>query len=86
MLLGVQSCRALLEQARLRNPKHEELWLCAVRTEARSGSEKAAEALLAKAMQVSHQHTHTMQACIPAWYQQVCLNTPFCAQVMVLYD
>ena len=44
--------RALLEQARLKNPGSDELWLAAVRTEQRGGSVKAAEALMAKAQQV----------------------------------
>ena len=43
--------RATLEQARLRNPRADELWLEGVRTELRAGNAKAAEALLAKALQ-----------------------------------
>lgn len=55
--------RALLEQARLKTPKNEALWLAAIRTEMRSGaaggggggagssSNKAADALMAKALQ-----------------------------------
>jgi hypothetical protein len=39
-------------QARHRNPKTPELWLAAIRTEQRAGNTKAAEALLAKGMQV----------------------------------
>jgi hypothetical protein len=39
-------------QARLRNPKTDELWLAAVRIERHAGNEKAAEAVLAKALQV----------------------------------
>uniref|UniRef100_A0A7S0UWL8 Suppressor of forked domain-containing protein n=1 Tax=Polytomella parva TaxID=51329 RepID=A0A7S0UWL8_9CHLO len=42
--------RALLEQARLRNPKNDWIWLAAVRTEERAGKERAAEALLARAL------------------------------------
>lgn len=38
-------------QGRLKNPKNEELWLAAVRTEQRAGNTKAAEALMAKALQ-----------------------------------
>jgi pre-mRNA-processing factor 6 len=38
-------------QARLKNPKNEELWLAAVRTEQRAGNAKAAETLMAKALQ-----------------------------------
>lgn len=41
-----------LLQGRHRNPKQPELWLAAIRTEQRAGSTKAAEALLAKALQV----------------------------------
>jgi hypothetical protein len=41
-----------LGQARHRNAKEDELWLAAIRTEQRVGSTKAAEALLAKALQV----------------------------------
>ena len=41
-----------LWQARLKNPKSPQLWLAAVRTEARAQNTKAAEALMAKALQV----------------------------------
>lgn len=44
--------RALLEQARLKNPKSDQLWLAAVRMELRAGNTKAAEATMAKALQV----------------------------------
>jgi pre-mRNA-processing factor 6 len=54
----VGKARALLEQARQRIPKRDdlaearaELWLAAIRTEQRAGSSKAGEALLAKALQ-----------------------------------
>ena len=43
--------RALLEQARLRNPKSEHLWLAAVRAERAAGNDKAAEANMAKGLQ-----------------------------------
>lgn len=43
--------RALLEQARLKNPKTPALWLAAVRAEMRGGNQKAGEALMAKALQ-----------------------------------
>lgn len=43
---------AVCLQARHRNPKTPELWLAAIRTEQRAGSTKAAEALLAKGLQV----------------------------------
>lgn len=51
--LGPQTARAraLLEQARLKNPGQPALWLAAARTEARAGNAKAAEAVLARALQ-----------------------------------
>ena len=49
---AVGKARAILEQARLKNPHQDELWLAAVRTEQRSGNAKAADALMAKALQV----------------------------------
>lgn len=49
---SVGKARAILEQARLKNPKQDELWLAAVHTEQRSGNTKAADALMAKALQV----------------------------------
>lgn len=49
---SVGKSRAILEQARLKNPKQDELWLAAVHTEQRSGNSKAADALMAKALQV----------------------------------
>lgn len=46
--------RALLEQARLKNPANEHLWLAAVRTEQQLGGPggKGADALMARALQV----------------------------------
>ena len=41
----------MLEVARLRNPKHEGLWLEAVRLERRAGNAKGADSLMAKALQ-----------------------------------
>jgi hypothetical protein len=41
----------VLEQARLRNPKNDELWLAAVRMEQRAERTKEAETLMAKALQ-----------------------------------
>jgi len=38
-------------QARLKNPRSEDLWLAAIRLEQRAGSAKAAEAAMAKALQ-----------------------------------
>lgn len=50
---AIGKARAVLEQARLRNAKQDQLWLAAIRTELRSGNTKAADALMAKALQVS---------------------------------
>ena len=50
---AVGKARAVLEQARLKNPKQDQLWLAAIRTELRSGNNKAADGLMAKALQVS---------------------------------
>lgn len=44
--------RALLEQARVRNPQHPDLWLAAARVELRAGNVKAAGNVMAKALQV----------------------------------
>ncbi len=44
--------RAKLEQGRQKNLRSEQLWLAAVRMELRAGMPKAADALLAKALQV----------------------------------
>ncbi len=49
---AVGKARAILEQARLKNPHQDELWLAAVRTEQRAANTKAADALMAKALQV----------------------------------
>lgn len=49
---AIGKARAILEQARLKNPKQDQLWLAAIRTELRSGNNKAADALMAKALQV----------------------------------
>jgi len=49
---AVGKARAILEQARLKNPHQDELWLAAVRTEQRATNTKAADALMAKALQV----------------------------------
>jgi len=55
---AVGKARAVLEQARQRLPRRDDLsdaradlWLAAIRTEQRAGSAKAAETLLAKALQ-----------------------------------
>ena len=49
--VGVTKARSLLELARLKNPKNDELWLQAVRLERRSGNPKLAETLMARALQ-----------------------------------
>jgi len=48
----VSKARATLEQARHKNPGSEQLWLAAVRTEQRAALPKAADSLMAKALQV----------------------------------
>ena len=49
--VGVTKARSLLELGRLKNPKNPELWLEAIRLERRSGNDKMAETLMAKALQ-----------------------------------
>jgi pre-mRNA-processing factor 6 len=49
--LGVTKARGLLEIARLKNPKNPDLWLESIRLERRSGNEKLAVTLTAKALQ-----------------------------------
>eukprot|EP00951_Prasinocladus_malaysianus_P047017 scaffold648512_cov45-Prasinocladus_malaysianus.AAC.1 len=39
-VVGAGKARATLEQARLKNPKNEDLWLAAIRTEQRAGNAK----------------------------------------------
>ena len=48
---SVARARALLEQGRSKNLKEPDIWLAAVRTEQRAGLPKAADALMAKALQ-----------------------------------
>jgi len=48
---AVAKARAKLEQGRQKNPRSQQLWLAAVRMELRAGMPKAADALLAKALQ-----------------------------------
>jgi pre-mRNA-processing factor 6 len=48
---GVTKARSLLELARLKNPKNDQLWLEAVRLERRSNNVKLAESLMARALQ-----------------------------------
>lgn len=48
----VARARALLDQARLKLPSNDALWLAKVRLEARANQPKAAEAALAKGLQV----------------------------------
>lgn len=49
--------RVVLEQARLKNPGNDFIWLAAVRTELRSERKKEAESLLAKGLQVCVLHS-----------------------------
>jgi pre-mRNA-processing factor 6 len=49
---NMSKARAILEQGRHKNKGNEELWLTAVRTELRAGLPKAADSLMAKALQV----------------------------------
>ena len=58
---AIGKARAVLEQARLRNAKQDQLWLAAIRTELRSGNTKAADALMAKALQVSLHSTKLIE-------------------------
>jgi hypothetical protein len=65
----MSKARAILEQGRHKNKGNEELWLISVRTEVRAGLPKAADSLMAKALQVRRHDwvsaTHTdMQASI----------------------
>jgi pre-mRNA-processing factor 6 len=48
---GASKARAVLEKARLTNPKHQELWLESIHVENRAGNKKMAMTLLAKALQ-----------------------------------
>ena len=60
---AVGKARAILEQARLKNPHQDELWLAAVRTEQRATNTKAADALMAKALQVCQPITNPIMQC-----------------------
>jgi pre-mRNA-processing factor 6 len=48
----------------LKNPKNAALWLAAVRTESRAGNSKAAESLMAKALQECPDDGHLWAECI----------------------
>lgn len=48
---NLSKARALMEQARYKNPKQDLLWIHAVRQELRAGNTKEAESLMAKALQ-----------------------------------
>ena len=50
---NMSKARAILEQGRHKNKGNEELWLISVRTELRAGLPKAADSLMAKALQVT---------------------------------
>lgn len=43
--------RSVLERARLKNPKNDQLWLEAIRVEIRAGMKDIANAMMAKALQ-----------------------------------
>lgn len=43
--------RSVLERARLKNPKNDQLWLEAIRIEMRSGMKEIANSMMAKALQ-----------------------------------
>lgn len=43
--------RSVLERARLKNPKNDQLWLEAIRVELRAGMKDIANAMIAKALQ-----------------------------------
>ena len=66
-------------QARLKNPGVEDLWLAAVRTELRAEKKRDAEALLAKALQVSLSSIVFVKTCklltfpsnVPALWQYI---------------
>ena len=66
---SVARARALLEQGRSKNLKEPDIWLAAVRTEQRAGLPKAADALIAKALQVS-----TPSPC-PSWENSSCSHS-----------
>jgi len=51
MSTGVTKARSLLELARLKNQKNPELWLEAIRLERRTGNERLASTLMARALQ-----------------------------------
>ena len=48
---GVTKARSLLELSRLKNPKNPELWVEAIRLERRTGNDKLAVTLMARALQ-----------------------------------
>lgn len=54
---NMSKARAILEQGRHKNKGNEELWLTSVRTELRAGLPKAADSLMAKALQASWLHS-----------------------------
>ncbi len=52
MYTGLPKARTVLEMGRLKNPHSDIIWMEAVRLEFRSGEEKLAETMMAKALQV----------------------------------
>jgi pre-mRNA-processing factor 6 len=47
---GLTKARSILELARLKNPKNDQLWVEAIRLERRAGNDKLAVSLMAKAL------------------------------------
>lgn len=60
----MSKARAILEQGRHKNKGNEELWLISVRTELRAGLPKAADSLMAKALQVTALPPGQRRACM----------------------
>ena len=48
--------RSILEKARVKNDKNDELWVHAIRLEVEAGNDSVAQALLARGLQVKLQH------------------------------
>lgn len=48
---NLTKARSVLERARLKNPKNDQIWLEAIRVEMRAGLKNAVMVLLAKALQ-----------------------------------
>jgi Tetratricopeptide repeat len=70
---NMSKARAILEQGRHKNKGNEELWLISVRTELRAGLPKAADSLMAKALQVRAQPLGQQRA---SMHRLQCFATP----------